>query len=105
MANVASVKTAIDVSGEALAAAMRFNGAKTKQDAVVWALGELNRGRRVDQFIREAAGSMPELPHHDEVDVEREALLKCLMEPEPFPRVVLGFRCGVGAGRSVLGFP
>ncbi len=53
---------------------MRFTGAKTKREAVVRALEEFNRRRRVDQFIREAAGSMPNLPSHDDNH------LKCLME-------------------------
>ena len=60
---------------------MRFTGAKTKREAVVKALEEFNRRQRVEQFIREAAGSMPNFPTNDEIeaaDIEREGHLRRL---------------------------
>lgn len=75
------MKTTIDIPDAALEDAMRFTGAKTKREAVLTALEEFNRRRRVDQFIREAAGSMPDFPSNDEVeaaDVEREEHLSRL---------------------------
>lgn len=75
------MKTTIDIPDAALADAMRFTGAKTKREAVVKALEEFNRRRRVDQFIREAAGSMPGFPSNDEIeaaDIEREEHLRKL---------------------------
>lgn len=75
------MKTTIDIPDEALADAIRFTGAKTKREAVVRALEEFNRRRRVDQFIREAAGSMPDFPGNDEAeaaDMEREERLRSL---------------------------
>lgn len=83
MAYLESMKTTIDIPDEALADAMRFTGAKTKREAVVRALEDFNRRKRVDQFIREAAGSMPDFPSNDEVeaaDVEREARLQRLWD-------------------------
>ena len=75
------MKTTIDIPDAALADAMRFTGAKTKREAVVRALEEFNRRQRVDQFIREAAGSRPDFPSNEEieeVDTEREKHLQKL---------------------------
>ncbi len=80
-----SMKTTIDIPDEALADAMRFTGAKTKREAVVKALEEFNRRRRVDQFIREAGGAMPDFPSNDEIeaaDIEREEHLRKLWSRE-----------------------
>jgi Arc/MetJ family transcription regulator len=46
-----SMKTTIDIPDQALADAMRFTGAKTKRDAVVKALEEFNRRKRVDDLV------------------------------------------------------
>lgn len=75
------MKTTIDIPDAALADVMRYTGAKTKREAVVKALAEFNRRQRVDQFIREAAGSMPDFPSNDEIeaaDIEREEQLRKL---------------------------
>ncbi len=75
------MKTTIDIPDSALADAMRYTGAKTKREAVVKALEEFNRRQRVDQFIRDAAGSMPDFPSNDKVeaaDLEREERLRKL---------------------------
>jgi len=78
---LAFVETTIEISGEALVDAMRFTGAKAKRDSVVRALEEFDCRRRFDQFIQEAAGSMPDFPGNDGVeatDVEWETLLRRL---------------------------
>lgn len=56
------MKTTIDIPESALADAMRFTGAKTKREAVVKALEDYNRRQRVEIFLKEAAGSMPDFP-------------------------------------------
>ena len=45
------MKTTIDIPDAALADAMRFTGAKTKREAVVKALEEFNRLRRVQDLV------------------------------------------------------
>ncbi len=80
-----SMKTTIDIPDEALADAMRYTGAKTKREAVVKAMEEFNRSRRVEAFIREAAGSIPDFPTNDEIeaaDMEREGRLRKLWARE-----------------------
>ena len=45
------MKTTIDIPEKALADAMRYTGAKTKREAVVKALEEVNRVRMVENLI------------------------------------------------------
>jgi len=45
------MKTTIDIPDSALADAMRFTGAKTKREAVVKALEEFNRLRRIQELV------------------------------------------------------
>jgi len=73
-----SMKTTINIPENALADAMRFTGAKTKREAVVMALEEFNRRRRVDAFLK-LAGSFPGFSTNDEIeaaDPERDELLR-----------------------------
>lgn len=79
------MKTTIDIPEEALADAMRFTGAKTKREAVVKALEGFNRRHRVELFLKEAAGSMPDFPSNEEIeaaDMEREEGLRKLWNRE-----------------------
>ena len=71
------MKTTIDIPENALADAMRFTGAKTKRDAVLMALDDFNRRRRVENFLK-LAGSFPDFPTNDEIeaaDLERNEML------------------------------
>ena len=71
------MKTTIDIPENALADAMRFTGAKTKREAVVLALEDFNRRRRVEDFLK-LAGGFPDFPDNDEIeaaDLERNELL------------------------------
>jgi Arc/MetJ family transcription regulator len=61
------MKTTIDIPDQALADAMRFTGAKTKREAVVKALEEFNRLKRVDDFMK-LAGTWPNFPTNDEIE-------------------------------------
>jgi Arc/MetJ family transcription regulator len=48
------VKTTIDIPEETLKDAMRFTGARTKREAVLIALEDLNRRMRMAELIRHA---------------------------------------------------
>lgn len=70
------MKTTIDIPENSLADAMRFTGAKTKRDAVVMAIEDFNRRRKVEDFLK-LAGGFPDFPTNDEIeaaDLERKAL-------------------------------
>ena len=47
-ATLDSIKTTIDIPADALAEAMRFTGASTKREAVLQALADFNRRKRVE---------------------------------------------------------
>ncbi len=69
------MKTTIDIPDEALADAMRFTGAKTKREAVVKALEEFNRQRRVKELV--ASFGTLDFASNDEIeagDLEEIAL-------------------------------
>lgn len=76
-----SMKTTIDIPEKELMDAMRFTKAKTKREAVVKALEDFNRRQRVEIFLKEAAGSMPDFPSNDEIeaaDLEYEGRIRGL---------------------------
>jgi hypothetical protein len=76
-ARLESMKTTIDIPENALADAMRFTGAKTKRDAVVMAIEDFNRRRKVADFLK-LGGSFPDFPTNDEIeaaDLERHVRL------------------------------
>ena len=61
------MKTTIDIPENTLADAMRFTGAKTKREAVLTALTEFNRRRRVEAIMA-VAGTFPDFPTNDELE-------------------------------------
>jgi len=61
------VKTTIDIPDEELADAMRFTGAKTKREAVVRAMREFNRQRKVEEALA-LFGTFKSLPPNDEIE-------------------------------------
>lgn len=61
------VKTTVDIPEEALAEAMRYSGAKTKRDAVVTAIEEYNRRRRLARLSQEL-GSFDAFLSREELD-------------------------------------
>lgn len=68
------MKTTIDIPDDTLEDAMRFTGAATKREAVVKALTEFNRTRKV-RAILAAAGSFPDFRSNEEIeaaDIERQ---------------------------------
>ena len=64
------MKTTIDIPEDELADAMRFTRAKTKREAVVTALAEFNRRRRMAELVR-YAGTCPDLMTVDELRAQR----------------------------------
>ncbi len=64
------MKTTIDIPENELADAIRFTRAKTKREAVVTALAEFNRRRRMAELVR-YAGTCPDLMTVDELRAQR----------------------------------
>jgi Arc/MetJ family transcription regulator len=61
------MKTTVDIPQEALQEAMRLTGAKTKREAVVIAIEEFNRRRRLAR-LGEELGSFEGFPSRQELD-------------------------------------
>ena len=64
------MKTTIDIPVDELADAMRFTGAKTEGEAVVTALSDFNRRRRMAELLK-FAGTCPEMITADELRAQR----------------------------------
>ena len=65
------MKTTIDIPRHELSDAIRFTGAKTKREAVVTALAEFNRRRRI-AALAEFAGACPDLMTVEELREQRQ---------------------------------
>lgn len=65
------MKTTIDIPEKELRDAMRFTQAKTKREAVVTAIAEYNRQKRMAELL-EYSGTFTSLMSHEEMkEVER----------------------------------
>lgn len=64
------MKTTIDIPMDEISDAMRFTGAKTKREAVVTALADFNRRRRMADLVR-YAGTCPDLMTVDTLQAQR----------------------------------
>ena len=64
------MKTTIDIPEEELMDALRFTRAKTKREAVVTALVDFNRRRRMAELIK-YAGTCPEMMTVEELQAQR----------------------------------
>jgi len=51
------MKTTVDIPDGELADAMKFTGAKTKREAIVTAIEEFNRRRRMAELVKYSASS------------------------------------------------
>ena len=69
------VKTTIDIPDDELSDAMRFTRAKTKREAVVTALADFNRRRRMAEFA-EYAGTCPGMMTVEELHAQRWERMK-----------------------------
>jgi hypothetical protein len=64
------MKTTVDIPDEELEDAMRFTGAKTKREAIVTAITEFNRRRRMAQLVK-YSGSSESMITADELQKQR----------------------------------
>jgi hypothetical protein len=79
------MKTTVDIPADALRDAMRFSGAKTKKEAILAALADYNRRKRVEMLIS-MAGTFPDFPTNDEIeaaDTEHEERMRRCWEGKP----------------------
>lgn len=65
------MKTTIDISESELRQAMKYTGAKTKKDAVVFALKDFNKRQRLAQLAR-ILGTFEDFMTLDELKIMRE---------------------------------
>jgi Arc/MetJ family transcription regulator len=70
-ARIGSMKTTVDIPESELREAMRHIGARTKREAVVTALSEFNRRRRL-QRLAASFGTLEELMTQEELGRMRE---------------------------------
>ena len=66
------MKTTVDVPEDELSDAIRFTGATTKREAVVTAITECNRRRRMAE-LADYAGTCPDLLTADELMEQRRS--------------------------------
>jgi len=61
------MKTTIDISDKSLREAIKHTGAKTNREAVVMAVAEFNRFRRLQEMAERLHGSCPDFMSHEEL--------------------------------------
>ena len=66
------MKTTIDIPDKALKEAIKHTGAKTKRDAVVTAVEEFNRRRRLEEMAQRLHGSMPNFMTQQDLKTMRQ---------------------------------
>jgi hypothetical protein len=66
------MKTTIDIPYKLLREAIRRTGAKTKRDAIVTAVNEFNRRRRLEEMAERLHGSCPNFMTRDDLDRMRK---------------------------------
>lgn len=67
---IGCMKTTIDIPEDELTDALRFTRAKTKREAVVTALADFNRRRRMAELIQ-YAGTCPDMMTVEELRAQR----------------------------------
>ena len=66
------MKTTIDIPNKLLREAIKHTGAKTKRDAVVTAVDEFNRRRRLEEMAERLHGSCPDFMSQADLRRTRE---------------------------------
>lgn len=66
------MKTTVDIPDEVLQEAIRHTGAKTKKDAIVVAVEQFNRRKRLERLAERLHGAMPDFMTQAELKVMRE---------------------------------
>jgi len=64
------MKTTIDIPQSEMSDVIRFTGAKTKREAVLTAIADFNRRKRIAELAR-YAGTCPDLMTADELSQQR----------------------------------
>jgi Arc/MetJ family transcription regulator len=62
------MKTTVDIPEDALREAMRFTRARTKREAVVKALEDFNRRRRMAELVRYSGTFSDRFPSNDQIE-------------------------------------
>ena len=71
------MKTTVDIPEKALADAMRFAGAKTKREAIVTAIDDFNRRKRMAELIK-YSGTSTSMLANDEIEALERKLVRKL---------------------------
>ena len=66
------MKTTIDIPKNVLAEAIRHTGARTKKDAILVAVEQFNRRKRLEKLAERLHGAMPNFMTQAELKVMRE---------------------------------
>jgi hypothetical protein len=66
------MKTTIDIPNGTMSQAMKFTGAKTKREAVVTAVDEFNRHRRLKAMAERLHGSCPDFMSQEDLKRMRQ---------------------------------
>ncbi len=66
------MKTTIDIPKEVLEEAIRRTGARTKKDAILTAVRQFNRRKRLEELAERLHGSMPNFMTQADLKVMRE---------------------------------
>lgn len=68
------MKTTVDIPEHELRDAIRFTRARTKREAIVTAISEFNRIRRMAELIEHSGSFESLMPHEDMKELERRRL-------------------------------
>ncbi len=74
------MKTTIDIPDDELSDAMRFTRARTKREAVVTAIADFNRRRRMAELVN-YAGTCPDLMTVEELQAQRRKRVQ-IVDPD-----------------------
>jgi len=66
------MKTTIDIPEKVLAEAIRHTGAKTKREAILTAVQQFNRRKRLEALAERLHGSMPNFMTQEDLKIMRE---------------------------------
>jgi Arc/MetJ family transcription regulator len=66
------MKTTVDIPDEELADAMKFTKAKTKREAIVTAIAEFNRRRRMAELVKYSGSSTSLITASDLQELRRK---------------------------------
>ena len=74
------IKTTVDIPDKTLREAMKFSKAKTKREAILAALDEFNRKRRMAALVKHS-GTFTSLMSNDEIEAMEMERMKLWNQP------------------------